>query len=96
MEKRGVAIKIKLTETEAAKFDHARGNVRRAVAARFLILQMEPPRPPHPDTARLAAELNKIGVNLNQIARTFNEKFPNEKTFFEARNLIAKLKESLI
>lgn len=95
MRTRNIQIKINLTEIEAKGFDLSRGKVRRATAARLMILSQPVPKPVSPDVARLSYELNKIGVNLNQISRVFNEKYPDEKTFSEARDLIIKLKVSL-
>jgi hypothetical protein len=95
MRERNTQIKINLTKTEAAAFDLARGQVRRAIAGRLLILRQPCPRPIDPDIAQLSFELNKIGVNLNQIARVFNEKYPSDKTFNDARDLVYKLKGSL-
>jgi hypothetical protein len=95
MRTRTVQLKINLTKDEAATFDLARGKVRRAVAARLLILGQPAPRPADPAVAQLCFELNKIGVNLNQIARVINEKYPSDRTLEEAREFIHKLKTRL-
>lgn len=65
-------IKVNLTADELAKFDLARGQVRRSIAARQSILGLKPPRPADPAIASLSLELNRIGNNLNQIARLMN------------------------
>lgn len=95
MKIRTVQIKIVLTPNEVEKFDLVRGKVRRAVAARLIILGQPSPKPTDPAVAKLSFELNKIGTNLNQIARRFNEKYPDEPTFKQALRLVSELKASL-
>ena len=94
-EKRSVRIAINLTPSEAKMFDLGRGQTRRAIASRYLSLMLKPPKPPAPEVAKLTADLNRIGNNLNQIARALNINSLDKTELELAQIQIMKLRESL-
>jgi len=74
LERRSEQVKIRLTLSEV---EHLRDQARKAglslagfVRRRALALTVQPP--PSRADAQLLAELNRIGVNVNQLARSAN------------------------
>jgi hypothetical protein len=72
---RSARIAFRVTETERAQIEAAAAAVGVTVSdyARALVMTARPPRQPRGRAgAAVLSELNRAGVNLNQIARTLN------------------------
>jgi hypothetical protein len=95
MRTRNCQLKINLTLEEMASFDKSRGKVRRSIAGRYLVTGAPMPKVVPAINSETATELNRIGTNLNQIARLFNEKYPGNSEFEATRSLLKKLREKL-
>lgn len=76
MEKRTKEIKIRLTEDEYNSLLERKTKARLAEWIRETALEQQPKRKPKPTDPELLFELNRIGVNLNQIARQCNTQKP--------------------
>lgn len=72
-EKRTKEIKIRLTDDEYLKLQERKTKPRLAEWLRELALDQKPKRKPKQADPKLLFELNRIGVNLNQIARQLNQ-----------------------
>jgi hypothetical protein len=96
MKERTQGIMVRLTLEEMAKFDQARGRLRRAVAVRLLLNDLKFPQPLPTVSAELLAELKRIGVNINQLARRFNEAEPDDATIKEAKKALAELTNKIL
>lgn len=72
-EKRESVIRFRVTDSERKEIEsRAVGNV--STWLRDLALDQPPRKPPKAVNPKLLFELNKIGVNLNQITRVINQK----------------------
>ncbi|TCP10793.1 mobilization protein MobC [Bisgaardia hudsonensis] len=76
-EKRTKEIKIRLTESEYNALKERKTKARLAEWLRELALKQEPKKPLKAIDPKLLFELNRIGVNINQIARQCNNQAPN-------------------
>lgn len=76
-EKRVREIKIRLTEDEYQALLERKTKARLAEWLRELALDQAPKRQPKSVDPALLFELNRIGVNLNQIARQCNSQKPS-------------------
>lgn len=76
-ETRKRAIKIRLSENEYQALQAKKGKPRLAQWLRELALEQEPARTIKAADPQLLYELNRIGVNLNQIARYCNSRQAN-------------------
>lgn len=76
-EKRLKEIKIRLTEMEYKSLMERKTKARIAEWIRETVLGQKPKRHPKPIDPSLLFELNRIGVNLNQIARQCNSQKPS-------------------
>ncbi len=72
METRNREIKIRLTDEEHRQLMERKTKPRLAEWVRDTALSKEPKKQPRPIDPKLLFELNRIGVNLNQIARYCN------------------------
>ncbi|TYG33298.1 MobC family plasmid mobilization relaxosome protein (plasmid) [Lonepinella koalarum] len=70
-------IKIRLTEGEYQALQERKTKARLAEWLRELALDQQPKRHPKPIDPKLLYELNRLGVNLNQIARHCNQQPPS-------------------
>lgn len=70
-------IKIRLTESEYQALQERKTKARLAEWLRELALDQQPKRQPKPIDPKLLYELNRLGVNLNQIARHCNQRPPS-------------------
>lgn len=76
-EKRLKEIKIRLTDSEYQALLERKTKARLAEWLRELALEQAPKAQPKTIDPALLFELNRIGVNLNQIARQCNSQKPN-------------------
>lgn len=91
-EKRESVIRFRVTESERQKIeDRAIGNVSTWI--RDLALDQPPRKPPKPVNPKLLFELNKIGVNLNQITKVINQKGINDQ--IDLFTILISIDESL-
>lgn len=74
--KRTKVIHLRLTEEEHQALIERKTKARLAEWLRDLALAQEPKQQPKPTDPALLFELNRIGVNLNQIARECNRQNP--------------------
>lgn len=77
MTQRTKEIKIRLSEAEYQALLERKTKARLAEWIRETVLEQEPNRKPKPSDPALIFELNRIGVNLNQIARQCNSQKPS-------------------
>ncbi|NNI75643.1 plasmid mobilization protein, partial [Pasteurella multocida] len=75
--KREKEIKIRLTENEYQALLERKTKARLAEWVREIALEQQPNRQPKVIDPALLFELNRIGVNLNQIARQCNSQKPS-------------------
>ncbi len=75
--KREKEIKIRLTENEYQALLERKTKARLAEWVREIALEQQPNRQPKIIDPALLFELNRIGVNLNQIARQCNSQKPS-------------------
>ncbi|WP_427834625.1 MobC family plasmid mobilization relaxosome protein (plasmid) [Actinobacillus pleuropneumoniae] len=75
--KREKEIKIRLTENEYQALLERKTKARLAEWGREVALEQQPKRQPKVIDPALLFELNRIGVNLNQIARQCNSQKPS-------------------
>jgi len=76
-EKRLKEIKIRLTDSEYQALLERKTKARLAEWLRELALEQAPKAQPRTLDPAILYELNRIGVNLNQIARQCNSQKPN-------------------
>lgn len=89
-------IKIRLTENEHKVLMDKKTKARLAEWIRDTVLFIEPQRKIKTTDPKLLFELNRIGVNLNQIARQCNSQKPSIdllSVLAELRNIEKALKE---
>lgn len=68
-----IAFRVTMTERAQIEAAAAASGVTVSDYARALVMTARPPRPPRDKTsAAILSELNRAGVNLNQIARILN------------------------
>lgn len=72
MKKRTKRLEIALSEEEYAALHARKTKARLAEWVREVALAQQPIHKPQPIDPRLLYELNRIGTNLNQIARSLN------------------------
>lgn len=75
--KRTKRIEIRLTDDEYQSLLNRKTKPRLAEWLREVGLDEKPKRKPKPTDPKLLFELNRIGVNLNQIARHLNQQSAN-------------------
>ena len=73
-EKRGKSVLIRFTNTEHEKLKMLSSGQTISAFIRGACLNQKPPKPVKKVDPDLLFELNKIGVNMNQIARQLNSK----------------------
>lgn len=96
MKKRTKEIKIRLSEDEYNALLERKTKARLAEWLRELALEQAPKAQPKTIDPALLFELNRIGVNLNQIARQCNSQKPSIdllSMLAELRNIEKALKE---
>lgn len=96
MKKRTKEIKIRLSEDEYNALLERKTKARLAEWLRELALEQAPKAQPKTIDPALLFELNRIGVNLNQIARQCNSQKPSIdllSVLAELRNIEKALKE---
>lgn len=72
-EKRTKEIKIRVTADEFDQLQQRKTKQRLAEWLREVALEQQPKKKPKPVDPVLLYQLNKIGVNLNQIAKALND-----------------------
>lgn len=96
MKKRTKRLEIALSEDEYNALLERKTKARLAEWVREVALEQQPKQPPKAIDPALLFELNRIGVNLNQIARQCNSQKPSIdllSVLAELRNIEKALKE---
>ena len=94
-DKRTVTVSTRLTPAETVRLDNLRGKIQRGTYLRLILTDNVPPYIPAIDR-QAYAELSRLGSNLNQIVRAFNNIGQMPKSIADIQSLLAELRLSLI